>query len=73
MEHNQLRKLPKDAFTSLAQGWYLNLKYNQISDVHSLAFRLFGYKNENHHQIHLENNQLRFVDRELLGLLIPRR
>ncbi|CAK8694591.1 unnamed protein product [Clavelina lepadiformis] len=72
MEGNLLRTLHKDAFTGLPKAWYLNLKNNRISDIHPMSFRLFGFKNEFHHQIHLENNKLRFFDRDLLGIFITR-
>ena len=73
MENNRLQVLPKNVFKPLGYGWYLNLKNNEINEINPLAFYKFGSKNDNRHQIHLENNLLKFISREALEILIPLR
>ena len=67
MEDNRINKLVKNVFSPLTSGWYINLKNNSINEMHQMSFRLFGTKNENHCEIHLENNRLSFVERATIG------
>jgi len=69
---NRLQHLAKDTFAFLVNGFYLNLKANKISEVHSFAFRSFGGKNDNRHQISLEYNRLQFID-HILRVFQPKK
>nr|XP_002121005.1 leucine-rich repeat-containing protein 70-like [Ciona intestinalis] len=70
LSNNNLRILGENQFQQLPMCWFISLAGNNIHEVHPYAFRLFGVKNNNHHQIHLESNALRFIEEDMLGLFM---
>lgn len=72
MENNDLQILPRNVFSPLVKAWYLNLRNNRINEMHHESFQFFGSRNENHRFIHLENNQLKFIEKETIAPQIVR-